>query len=99
MMFTGQPVSAAEAWRLGLVDEVIAENLVDVARALAVTVAAKSPLGLRSMKRTLNRIECMPFEEGYLIEQQENAVLRETDDAREASQAAIEKRAPVFRGR
>ncbi len=100
MFFTGQPIDAAEAYRVGLISEVVAADaLMDTAQALAEVIAAKAPLGLRLGKQALNEIEFMPVEQGYAIEQGYSTKLMATDDAREATRAVVEKRAPVFQGR
>lgn len=100
MFFTGQPISAAEAYRAGLVDEVVPHDaLMPAAGALAATIAAKAPLGLRLGKEALNAIESMPVEEGYALEQRYSTRLMATHDAREATRAVLEKRAPAFEGR
>ncbi|WP_018699762.1 enoyl-CoA hydratase-related protein [Amorphus coralli] len=100
MFFTGDPVDAAEAWRLGFVQEVTEpDELMPAARALAARIATKAPLGLRYGKQALNQIEFLPVDEGYQIEQQFSTLLMRTEDAREATAATLEKRAPVFKGR
>ncbi|SIL92215.1 enoyl-CoA hydratase echA19 [Mycobacteroides abscessus subsp. abscessus] len=66
---------------------------------LAQIIAKKSPIGLRLMKEALNRIETMPVDEGYELEQQYSTRLMMTEDAREATRSVVEKRAPVFTGR
>jgi len=100
MFFTGEPIPAAEAYRLGLVEEVCpSEELTQRAEALARKIAAKSPLGLRYGKSALNEIEGMPVERGYPVEQGYSTRLMHTHDAREATLAVVEKRAPVWTGR
>lgn len=100
MFFTGQPIDAAEAHRLGFVETVTApETLMAEATRLATIIAAKAPLGIRLGKQALNEIEGMPVKDGYLIEQQYSTRLMATEDAREATRAVVEKRPPVFRGR
>jgi len=100
MYFTGQPISAQEAYRLGFVQEVVAfEELAATARALAETIAAKAPIGLRMAKQALNEVEFMQTEAGYEHEQGYSTRLMATEDAREATRAVVEKRAPVWVGR
>lgn len=100
MFFTGQPISAAEAYRIGLVDEVVApQDLGAAADRLAKVIAQKAPLGLRLGKQALNEVEFMPVEDGYAREQQYSTRLMATEDAREATRAVVEKRKPVFVGR
>jgi enoyl-CoA hydratase len=100
MFFTGQPISAAEAYRLGFVEAVTAPaDLMDEAHRLAAVIASKAPLGLRYGKAALNEIEGLPVKDGYAIEQRYSTTLMATEDAREATRAVLEKRPPVFRGR
>jgi len=100
MFFTGRPISAQEAHRVNLVEDIApAERLMAAARELADIISAKAPLGLRLGKKALNEIEFMPVEDGYAREQTYSTQLMHTEDAREATRAVLEKRAPVFRGR
>lgn len=100
LFFTGQPIDAAEAHRIGLVEELVEPDaLMPRALALAALIASKSPIGLRLGKRSLNDIEDMQVEAGYRHEQGYSTRLMATEDAREATRAVVEKRAPVFRGR
>jgi enoyl-CoA hydratase len=99
MYFTGQPISAQEAWRFGFVQEVVASSeLVGTVRDLAQVIAAKAPLGLRAAKEALNAVEFMQTEPGYELEQGYSTRLMTTDDAREATRAVIEKRPPIWVG-
>ncbi len=100
MFFTGKPIGAEEALKAGFVDRIVPlAELANEAAALAGVIAAKSPLGLRMGKEALNRVEFMPVEDGYTLEQSFSTRLLATEDAREATRAAIEKRQPVFKGR
>lgn len=100
MAFTGEPISAWEAHRVGMVEQVVTpRRLMATAMDLAQVIAKKSPIGLRLMKEALNRIETMPVDEGYELEQQYSTRLMLTEDAREATRSVVEKRAPVFTGR
>jgi enoyl-CoA hydratase len=100
MFFTGRPIDAPEAFRLGFVQEVVTpEELMEAAMRLASVIAEKAPLGLRLGKKALNEIEYLPVEEGYACEQSYSTELMRTEDAREAARAVVEKRAPVFRGK
>ncbi len=100
MFFTGRPISADEAYRVNLVEEVVpADRLMEAARELASIISEKAPLGLRLGKKALNEIEFMPVEAGYAHEQTYSTQLMRTQDAREATRAVIEKRAPAFQGK
>jgi len=100
MYFTGEPISAWDAHRVGLVEQVVPpRRLLPAAHELAEIIAKKSPIGLRMAKEALNRAEFMQVEEGYQLEQSYSTKLMHTEDAREATRAVVEKRAPVFKGR
>lgn len=100
MFFTGQPIDAAEAYRLGYVDRVVTgQDLLPAALDMAALIAGKAPLGLRLGKAALNEIETLPVEEGYASEQRYSTRLMATEDAREATRAVLDKRKPVWVGR
>ncbi len=100
MFFTGKPIDAAEAFRVGLVDRIVpSDELMPAAMELAVEISRKSPLGLRYGKEALNEAEFLPVDEGYAREQTYSTRLMHTEDAKEATRAVLEKRPPVFQGR
>ena len=100
MFFTGKPIGAEEARRHGFVDDIVAsDELLPASLRLAEVIAEKAPLGLRLGKKALNEIEFMPVDDGYRHEQQYSTQLMHTEDAREATRATLEKRAPSFKGR
>ena len=100
MFFTGEPISANEALRTGLLDMVTTPRRLDATvEDMARVIASKSPLGLRQGKKALNESEFLPVHEGYRVEQRYSTLLMATEDAREAARAASEKRQPRFIGR
>ena len=100
IFFTGDALSADDAYRLGFVDRVLApDELMPAALQLAAKIAAKSPLGLRLAKKTVNEGERLALEAALDIEQRYSTELLHTADAREAARAVFEKRAPNFVGR
>lgn len=97
MTYTARRVPAAELHRLGAVTRVVeAGELREAARGLAAEIAAKSPLGLRLAKEALTRVEALPLQEGYRLEQDYTARMSRLDDSREARAAYREKRAPKW---
>lgn len=97
MMYTGRRVSAEELYRLGSVSRVVEPSeLADAARALALEIAAKSPLALRMAKQSMNRVEHLPLEDGYRLEQDYTARVSRLDDAAEARTAWRDKRPPTW---
>lgn len=100
MFFTGHRVTAQELYRLGVIEACVPrERLMDEAGAIAREIAAKSPLAIRYAKDDMNTVEEMSVRDAYRYEQNITIALSKTEDAREAQQAFIEKRPPVFKGR
>jgi enoyl-CoA hydratase len=100
MFFTGEQVPAAELQRLGAVRSVVPlEELAGTARDLALALAAKSPIALRLAKESMNRVEHLPLKEAYRTEQDYTARLLGFEDAAEARNAFMEKRAPEWKWR
>lgn len=96
----GDPVPAVELERYGGIAEVVPDDrLDDAARDLARSIARHSPVALRFAKRSLNAIEYLPLKEGYELEQGLTGELSAFDDAKEAVNALVERRTPVYTGR
>lgn len=100
ILFTGERITAQEMYRLGVIECCVPRAaLMEEAMKLARTIASKSPLAMRLAKRACNVCENMPQRDGYRFEQDITVQLSQTEDAREAQRAFIEKRKPVFKGR
>ncbi|MBH67309.1 MAG: enoyl-CoA hydratase [Rhodospirillaceae bacterium] len=100
LMLTGQRLSGADLYRLGVVEDCVApEKLMEVTLQLATELASKSPLAMTLAKGTLNAIEEMTLRDGYRYEQNKTVELSATEDSQEAITAFAEKRRPVFKGR
>ena len=100
MMLTGYRVPGPELYRLGVVEACVpADRLLDEVLAIAREIAAKSPISVQLMIQTANAIEDMSLRDGYRYEQDMTAQVAKTEDAKEARQAFLEKRKPVFKGR
>lgn len=97
MLYTGEPIDAAEALRIGGVESVVPrEKLRDEAMALARTIASKSPKALRLAKWSLNGIELLDIKQSYRYEQGFTLELYMTPDSQEARDAFVEKREAKF---
>ena len=100
MFFTGEVAPASELYRLGAVRAVVPrDELLPAARALAVLLAAKSPIALRLAKESMNRVENLPLMDAYRTEQDYTARLQGFEDATEARQAYLDKREPDWKWR
>jgi len=100
MLLTGDAVPAEEAQRLGLVNRVVApDKLAAETRALAKTIASKSPLVVKIGKEAFYRQLDMPLADAYDYASRvmtENMLAR---DAEEGIDAFLEKREPKWEGR
>jgi enoyl-CoA hydratase len=97
MLYTGAPITAAEAYRLGALESVLPRaELLPAARALAATIAAKSPRAVRLAKESLNGIELLDVKRSYRFEQGFTLELYTSPDSQEARNAFVEKRDATF---
>ncbi len=100
IMFTGEQISAAEAVAIGLANKVVPkESVLTEARKLAAKIAAKSPLVLKLLKRTLINGADMPLSAALPLEQSMIGLVLDSSDAHEGCTAFLEKRLPMFTGR
>lgn len=100
LMFTGRHISAAEAVEIGLLNRAVPkDDLMDEVMTLAETVAHKSPLVLKLLKRTLGDGGDMPLASALAHEQAMIGIVLDSDDAHEGCRAFLEKRDAVFTGR
>jgi enoyl-CoA hydratase len=100
MLLTGDHVTAPEAFRLGLVNRVVpAGQLMDDARKLAASLAAKAPIAMRFIIDAVNKGLDMPLAEAQNYEATLFGLVASTDDMREGTKAFLEKRKAEFRGK
>lgn len=100
LMLLGRPVDAAEAQRLGLVSEIVAdEDLPGRAHALAAKLAAGPTLAFAKVKEVLTKAATSTLEEALATEDKVQALLGATADHQEAVAAFVAKRPPEFHGR
>lgn len=100
LLLTGDMIGADEAYRIGLVNKVYpAASLVDEAKKLAHTLAAKAPVAVRYILDAVARGLDMPFAEAAEHEAALFGLVFSTDDMREGTSAFLEKRKAQFKGR
>ncbi len=95
MYFTGDPIPAAEAFRLGGVERVVSrEKLRETAMQYARKIAGKSSAMIRLAKESLNGIEDGNLEDKYRWEQGFTLQAYQSSDSAETRRAFVQKRAP-----
>jgi len=99
-ILTGEPMTAAEAERAGLVARVTVDELVvEDALALAAQIASKSPVAVRLAKEEVNAAYEMPLTEALAHERRLFYLTFASEDQKEGMAAFLEKRQPDFKGR
>ena len=97
LLLTGRIFDAAEAYRLGLVNEVVSsESLAERVQVLAETLVANSPQALAATKQLLAAQNKAWLDAAIEAALEANAQARETADFREGVAAFLEKRKPVW---
>jgi len=100
ILLLGERMNAQEAYRIGLVNEVVpADQVMPRAEELARKIAANGPVAVRKIKETVLRSLSVSFEEGFRIEQENAGMVLKTEDAQEGPRAFMEKRQPKYVGR
>jgi enoyl-CoA hydratase/carnithine racemase len=100
LMLTGDPISAQEAHRLGLVNRVVpAAELLGEARQVAAKISGKAPIAVRYIIDAVNKGLQMTLAEAQVLEATLFGLVGSTDDMREGTRAFLEKRKPEFKGK
>jgi len=100
LILTGEMIDAQEAWRIGLVNEVVAgAHLLGRAQTIIRQIAANAPLGVKFSLEAVNKGLDTSVDDGLLIEASLFAVCAGSEDKKEGTTAFLEKRTPQFRGR
>jgi enoyl-CoA hydratase/carnithine racemase len=98
MCITGEPIDAATALSIGLVN-VVTDSLDEGVEKVLSTILKNSPTAIRRGLYALKRMEAMSFEEAAAFTEGQIGLLALTQDAREGMKAFAEKRAPVWTGK
>ena len=100
LLLTGEIISAAEAFRLGLVDEVVpAGDLLKRGEELALAMAANAPLAIRQTIAAVHAGYDLPLRQALDLEASLFGVCCATEDKTEGTRAFLEKRPPVWKAR
>ena len=99
LCLSGEPIDAPTALQIGLVQKVVpAAALLEEARRLAGTIAAKAPIAIALTKRAIAEGANTPLAEGLALEALNFGLLVDTADFKEGTSAFLEKRPAKFTG-
>jgi enoyl-CoA hydratase len=100
LILSGEMISAQEAYRIGLVNEIVpAVDLVTRAEAILRKIASNAPIAVRFALEAVNKGVETSQSEGLLLEASYFGLCAATEDKQEGTSAFLEKRAPQFHGR
>ena len=100
LILSGDIIDAAEAYRIGLVDELVPNaTLIERAEAVLMKIIANAPLSLKYALEAVNKGLETSVAEGLLIEASLFAICASTEDEKEGTSAFLDKRAPKFQGK
>ena len=100
LLYTGRIIDAAEAERIGLVDKVVpADELDSTVTELAETIASKSPVIIRLLKKAITRGMYTNLPDGLAYDKSTFSLCFATEDHYEGITAFLEKRQPEFKGK
>ena len=98
MIFSAEYISADEALKIGLVDQVVApEELIDASKKLMQTILSKAPWAIRYAKIAINKGVGMSLADGLEFEKDINAILFASQDKHEGVDAFLAKRPAEFK--
>ena len=100
LILTGETISAQDAYRIGLVNEVVAaDGLIDRAETILKQVAANAPIAVKFSLDAVNKGLDSSQSAGLALEASYFGICAASEDKKEGISAFLEKRTPKFRGR
>ena len=100
LILTGETISAQEAYRIGLVNEVVpVDNLIDRAETILKQIAANAPIAVKFSLDAVNKGLDSSQSVGLALEASYFGICAASEDKKEGTSAFLEKRAPQFQGR
>src|SRR6267154_3378228 len=100
LVLAGEMITAQEAHRIGLVNEVTAPaELIPRAEAIAAKIIANAPLAVQYAMEAVNKGMDMTLAEGQFLEASLFGICCATEDKKEGTTAFLEKRAVQFKGK
>lgn len=100
LIFTGKVIMAAEALEIGLVNQVVApELLMDEVKLMAEAIARQAPIAVQKSKEAINNGWDLPIDEGIDLEVELFARCFETEDQKNGMKAFLKKEKTEFKGK
>jgi enoyl-CoA hydratase len=97
ILLTGKHITAAEAYRVGLIGHVVPDgSALDKAREIAATICDNGPLAVEAILRTLQETDGMDESEALAHEFEYGQAIFKSEDSKEGPRAFAEKRKPNF---
>jgi len=97
---SGELYDAQEAYRIGLVNQLVAfDQLIAAGEKMAASFIKGAPLALRYIKEAIYKGSELSLEQGLRLESDLAGMVLTTEDAKEGPRAFVEKRPPVWKGR
>ena len=100
LILSGEMISAQEAYRIGLVNEIVpTAELITRSEAILQKIASNASIAIKFALEAANKGMETSQSEGLLLEASYFGLCAATEDKKEGTSAFLEKRAPQFRGR